>query len=244
MAEDRALEVAERGAWIDAELLGERPPRRTLGLERLLLPAAAVEGEDELLAQPLSVGCSATSASSSATSAAWCPSASSTSPRSSIASTRRSASGRRRRSATGSPREVGERRTRPERERLVDRGRGVLRPSGCECAARPADQFLEAVEVELARLDAQPVGRPARLDAVRAEHAAQSVDVHLERLHRRAGHRLAPDGVRERVARHDLVAAQQQRSQDGALLRGAERKRLAALERLDRPEHAELRGDS
>ena len=56
MAENRPLELAERRAWLDAELVGERPARVPVGGECILLAAGAVEREHELLAQPLAVG--------------------------------------------------------------------------------------------------------------------------------------------------------------------------------------------
>ena len=48
------MQVAERAARLDAELVDERGPRRAEGLERLRLPAAAVQGEHQLAAQALS----------------------------------------------------------------------------------------------------------------------------------------------------------------------------------------------
>ena len=53
MAEDRALELAQSRARLQSELLVEHLPRVPVGLERIGLAAAAVEGEDEVAAQPL-----------------------------------------------------------------------------------------------------------------------------------------------------------------------------------------------
>ena len=53
--------------------------------------------------------------------------------------------------------EVGQRRSLPERERLTDAsGRGV-RPAAIEIPLRARDQPLEPLQIELARLDPQPV---------------------------------------------------------------------------------------
>ena len=54
MAEHRALELAQRRARLDAELV-QRPASVLVGVERVLLPPGAVEREDELLAEPLAV---------------------------------------------------------------------------------------------------------------------------------------------------------------------------------------------
>ena len=51
--EDRALERLERRRRLDPEALDERLPRRAVGLERLGLPARAVEREHQLAAEPL-----------------------------------------------------------------------------------------------------------------------------------------------------------------------------------------------
>ena len=53
MAQDRKLELAQDGARLEAELLVEHPARLPIGLERLGLAAAPVEGEDQVAAQTL-----------------------------------------------------------------------------------------------------------------------------------------------------------------------------------------------
>ena len=54
LAEDRGLELLERGAGIEPELLGERVSRRAIRSERVGLTARAIEREHELGAGPLS----------------------------------------------------------------------------------------------------------------------------------------------------------------------------------------------
>src|SRR5581483_662379 len=56
LPEDRALELLQAGSGFDTELVDEHAPRGPVGLERVLLPAGAVEREDVLLAQALAVG--------------------------------------------------------------------------------------------------------------------------------------------------------------------------------------------
>ena len=53
VAEDRLLEPLQCLARFDAEVIDERPPRLGVGLERLRLPAGAVESEHLLRAEPL-----------------------------------------------------------------------------------------------------------------------------------------------------------------------------------------------
>ena len=53
MREDRLFQALQRLARLDPELLGERPSRVLVDLNRLCLTAATVEGEHQLAAQPL-----------------------------------------------------------------------------------------------------------------------------------------------------------------------------------------------
>ena len=53
--ENRALELPQCGPWFDAELVQERAPSVPVGVERLLLPAGAVQGEDVLLPETFAI---------------------------------------------------------------------------------------------------------------------------------------------------------------------------------------------
>ena len=53
LIEDRPLEAAQRRPRLDPELLDQRGPRRPVGVQRLRLPARAVEREHELATQAL-----------------------------------------------------------------------------------------------------------------------------------------------------------------------------------------------
>ena len=55
LAQHGTLELLQRRARLDAELLDEHLTRRAVGLERVLLPAGAIEREDLLLPQALAV---------------------------------------------------------------------------------------------------------------------------------------------------------------------------------------------
>ena len=54
MTQNCALELTQRGARLEPELLVEHPARLSVGLERVSLPPAAIQGEDQLPAQTLS----------------------------------------------------------------------------------------------------------------------------------------------------------------------------------------------
>ena len=56
LAEDRPLELAQRGAGLDAELLDEGRTSLAVGVERLCLPARPVERDQSLFAEALAVG--------------------------------------------------------------------------------------------------------------------------------------------------------------------------------------------
>src|SRR5204862_477628 len=51
VAEDATLEIPERGAGLESEVVGEHPPHGAVYLQRLRLPARPVEGEHELTAK-------------------------------------------------------------------------------------------------------------------------------------------------------------------------------------------------
>ena len=102
-------------------------------------------------------------------------------------------------------REIGERRTAPERESLSQAvgGRGRLGAVGL------LDEAPERVEIELARRDPEEVPGRARDEPV-AELATQPDQVVLERRLRRRRRIVAPDAVDEPVDRDDAVRLEQQ----------------------------------
>ncbi len=137
--------------------------------------------------------------------------------------------------------QVGERRATPEPERCPGQLGGPRRGAVPERAPRVLDEGLEPFVVELARLDVQQVARTAGLDPPVPERAPQAVHVDLERRDRGVGRPGGPDRVDEPLAGDDVVPVQQQRDEQRALLRGAERDRATLDDDLDRSENAELR---
>jgi hypothetical protein len=136
--------------------------------------------------------------------------------------------------------EIRQRSAAPERERgieVVGRGRRAVL---VERRAGPGDELLEAVEVELPGLDMQPVRAAGGLDSLLAECAPQPVDVNLERPRGLCGRLGAPDGVDQLLARDGAVGVEEQLGQDRALLGPAECQSVRAVDRLERPEDAQL----
>ncbi len=92
--------------------------------------------------------------------------------------------------------EIGERGTAPERERLAERVPTAL-----------LGEALEALEIELARLDPDQVPRRLGDDAVGTEQLAQLRDVVLEGIGGRLRRPVALEVVDPPVGRDDLVRA-------------------------------------
>ena len=122
-------------------------------------------------------------------------------------------------------REVGERRTAPERERVAELHRGLRGVAALEVAIGLGHQPLEALQVELVRPDVDDVARRPGHDRLPAcaERLAQLRDAYLERG--RPGFRrlIAPELVDQAVAGDDLVRVQEEEREQGPLLRSTER---------------------
>ncbi len=208
------LELLQLRRRVEAELVGEREPRRPVDLERLGLPAAAIERDHQLAAQPLAERVRGDQ-------------------RLELADERRVPAQRelgvdplleRCNAQLVQPRrfaprelllvEIGERRTAPEGERLGQE----RRPRGRVRAEGGRQQPFEAVGVDSFRLERQPVARSLRQHDVAAERLAEGRDGVLERPGRRGGRPLAPQIGDEPVGRDDFARAQRERGQQRALL--------------------------
>jgi hypothetical protein len=110
---------------------------------------------------------------------------------------------------------------------------------------RFAGRFLvrveEVVEIELPRLDAQAVAVADRLDPVRPQELAQSVNRHLERVLSLCRRILAPERVDRRVPPDDPVRVQEQEGEQGTLTRTADRQRRTAAEDLEWSQQPKLK---
>jgi hypothetical protein len=133
-------------------------------------------------------------------------------------------------------RQVGERRPPPQIESVAQQ----LRRRRGSCAAGLGDELLEALEVELTRLEAQDVAGRARDDHTRSELPAQLGDEDVDALDDRRGRRLAPELVDQPLGRDHLVRVQEQDGEQRARLDAAERQHAAVGTDLERPEDREL----
>ena len=143
--------------------------------------------------------------------------------------------------------DAGQRRTAPQRERLVeqaDRRRRVGR-SGL------ADEGAEAVQVDLLGRQPEDVagrlrhqhGRRLPVPASRLERPAEPGHVALQRAEGRPRRRVTPQPVDEPIDRDDAAELQGEVGDDGALLRATELQWTAVVEHLDgseqlHPEHS------
>ena len=208
LAQDRRFQPPQLLARLDAEVLAERAPRLAIRVERLCLPAAAVEREHELAAEPLAVRVLGDQALQLGHEHVVCAL---------VELCIDSALD------GGEPKVVEPSRFRGRKRRVDSHER---RPAPeLERARRILLLVLEeAGEVELAGLDPQPVTVADRLDAVRAEQLPQAMDRDLERVLHARGRILAPERIDQRVAPDDLVCVQEQKGQERALAGTADRK--------------------
>jgi hypothetical protein len=128
------------------------------------------------------------------------------------------------------------------REALVAKvGEGCPSPQGERLGGLPFfTQALEAVDVELAGLDAEKVAGGFRLEAFPAERLAELGDIDLQGLLRRLGWLLFPERIDQAIGGDHPVRLQEQHGQEGALLPAAQVAHLAPCEHLERTQDAKL----
>jgi hypothetical protein len=196
LAEDRLLELPQRRARLDPELVDEHPPRGLVGLERLGLPAGAVEREHQLAAETLPERVLGDErlelAHKLGARTLGEPSVDQVFERGGVQLVE----------ATGFvggerlEREVRERRAAPERERPAQLLNPLFPGGGLALGRQP----LEAAEVDLLWREVEEIAAGLREHESRSEGAAELSDVVLERRPRRPWRVLAPEAVDERVA--------------------------------------------
>ena len=226
--EDASLERTQLGRRLEPELVERRAGVAVRG-ERVGLPARPVEGDDPLALEPLAVRMGEDERLELADDRGVTPGRQvEVDPR---LEDRQPAlvEARRRGLREGLVREVRERRPTPERECLAE----VVRPG--------LREPLEAIDVELVGLDADEVPRRTGHDPVGAEGVPERVDVHLQRVRRARGRRLAPDPVDEPVGGDGLVRNEQELGEQRPRPRPPERHGHAVVaEHLQRPQQPEL----
>jgi hypothetical protein len=250
LTQDRSLELPQRGSGLDAEFPDECLPGLPIDAEGLRLTARAVEREHQLRAEPLSARLLTnetfelddevvvTSARKVRIDSLLDRGETQLFEVRNLALRKRLV------------REVGKRRTAPERERLAEelrRRHGVAFGARTSGLCQPA---LEPSDIELVRLDPEEVARRPGLeyairavaDHARLERLSQPRHEHADDVGRGLGRNVAPQRIDESVARDDLVRVQQEDREQCALLPPAQRDGTTALARLDWPEDSEFHG--
>ena len=199
------------GRRLDPELVDERAAQALEDLERLRLPAAAIQREHQLAVQALPQRVLLDEPVQLRDQHVGAPGGEIGIDAQLERGQAELPQPRDLRLGEGAEREVGEGVTAPERQRVAQDGRGSLRV-GAQQRAAGFDAFGEAVGVELAGQHAQaiPGRRGGHELGVVAERAAQARDVHAHRARRRRRCLLAEQGVREPLGADRLVRAQQQ----------------------------------
>ena len=241
MLEHGPLELLELAPGLDPELLDKHPARLGVCLERLGLAATAVQRQHQLRARALAQRVLRDERPQLADELRVEP----------ALEVGRDALLERLEPGLLEPRDlrlaealvsqVGERRSAPERERLAEPGRGSGRVAAAQRLAPGGHPELEAVDVELARLDPEHVPGRAGLERVAGEGLPEPRDGHPQRL-RGVAPVPVPELFDQAVARHHLVRVEQEHAEQRALPRTADGDGALALTNLQGAEDAELHG--
>jgi hypothetical protein len=211
--------VGDLRSRLEADLGDQPPPRGPEGLERVLLPASAVEREHQLAHEPLARRVVDHELSQ-------------------LPDELRVPAGGQVGLHTRLERDdplllephdlglserfelqFGQGRAAPECERLTQNVRGPLGLSLVQRAAAVLDEARETLGVEILRSHPQAVTRRRRDESIGvSERFAQSRDVDLHRLHRACRCLLAPQRERQPLDMHRLVGMQEQHGQYSARL--------------------------
>ena len=164
LREDGALERPQALAWLDPQLLDEPGPGVLIRLKGVGLPVRAVEGEHQLGSQALAVRVLLDQALELTHQLRVAAERQLRLDQQLEARDPQVLEARDLRLRERLVGEVGQRRAAPQRERLLERRDGALRPLVRELPAGLAEQSLEPVGVHVVRLDAQLVAVPVRDD--------------------------------------------------------------------------------
>src|ERR687898_1021099 len=240
LCQDRPLQLPERRAWLDPQLIDQRAASRLVALERVGLAAAPVQREHQLQVEALANRVLAHQ-------------------RFELADQRRVLAEREvrldsvlergqpvllqlRRRALGKylEGEILERAAAPQCKRLAESIARVLRPPGTQRLPGLGDERVEAVEVELSKARPQQIAVPLRHEQAVAERLAQIRHVDLNRFGAGRGRPLPPQLVDQAISRDDLAAVKQQDGEHGPLLRTPQHQPPVALDGLKRSQDPKL----
>jgi hypothetical protein len=142
-------------------------------------------------------------------------------------------------------REIGEGRASPQRKSLAKHARRLL---GLALVERPhalVEKALEAIEIDLSRLDTQHVSRTTGEDdpirrARFLERPPEVGNVVLDDLRCGGRRRLSPELVDEAVAGYHSTSMQEEEREEGLLLSAPDQHRPIPIADLEGPENAEF----
>ena len=123
--------------------------------------------------------------------------------------------------------------------RRTRRGEGLARATAPRQPC-PLPAGAESAPDRAHRARPQQVAGRLRLQPLAADQLAQLGDVHLERLDRRVGRVVLPEGVDQAIARDDPVRMQQEHGEQRPLLGAGDVDRPAVLAQLERSENPVL----
>jgi hypothetical protein len=200
VTKDSPFEVLQVCARLDSELFDQGLARGAVGLERFLLPTAAVEREHVPSAEALAVRLLGDQSFELGQDLA-------------VPTQRKLGLVQeleRAKPAIVEPRplglghrlavQVGQRRTTPQAQSRTELVGSVVRVAGCERVASSLHESLESLEVQFAALEWQSIAGAVGLDSLGAKSLPQAVDVDLKRLDRRARGVVSPELVDEPIA--------------------------------------------
>ena len=138
--------------------------------------------------------------------------------------------------------EIGERRAAPEPERVAQAGGRQRSVAIRERAPPVGEQALEAQRIELIGLEAEHIPRRPCDEqvAIPVQRLAELRHAHAHGRLPAQGLLRAPELVEQALFRHDLVRPQEERGQEGALLRTGQRDAAVAVEHFEWAEDLEL----
>ena len=236
MAEDLQLELLQRRPRLEAELLDQRPAPSLKRVQRVGLPAAAIQRQHQLAAQPLSEHVLGDQ-------------------RLELRHQLEMAAGRQvgvdpilqRRQPqllqTGdlalrerlAP-QIGQRLPPPQRQRITQPGRAI---TGILARTRPLDQQLKPRHVDLIRRRAQQIPRRPRPDPLSPQQLAQRRHMPMQRVLRATRRILTPQRLNQLRARDHLTTTQHQQRQQRTLLRTRRGQIAPAIENPQRTKQLE-----
>ena len=237
--EDRSLQLLERRARIDPQLVAEHPASVLIRAERICLATRAVQRDHELAAESLAkrmvdderAEFADENVLASQSEIGLDPILDRNHVELFEACDRRL--------GERLVREVRQRRPTPQRECLAQPVGRLLRR-----ADRFRQQLLEPGRVQLTCRDLQRVARRARLHDGVAECLAQSRDGVVQGGDRGFRWIVAPELVDEAVRGHDLVRVHEQNREQLPLAHRLQRDRKSMVDRLERPQNAEFKAQT